>query len=169
MLGLKIEELRKQRELTQAELGKILGFKDSTISQYETNKREPDYKTLQKLADFFSVSVDYLLGRTNNPLMNIEEIFNKISKEKNVPENIKNEALNRIEQAHRELQSKESECISLHDKIDQLPEDKRKLLETITDSFLRETMPPGDDEQSAAGESYLFAPGAKEMVKGTWK
>lgn len=43
------------------ELGKKIGVAESTISQYETGKREPDFETLLKLGEFFNVSVDYLL------------------------------------------------------------------------------------------------------------
>jgi len=53
--------------MTQAELGKILGVGKTTISQYETGTRKPDAETLDKLAGFFAVSVDYLLGRTDDP------------------------------------------------------------------------------------------------------
>ena len=51
------------------ELGEIIGVAESTISQYETGKREPDFETLLKLGEFFNVSVDYLL-RGDNPQNN---------------------------------------------------------------------------------------------------
>ena len=57
----RIRELRKQNGLTMKKLGKELGLAESTISQYETGRREPDLKTLTDLSDFFGVSVDYLL------------------------------------------------------------------------------------------------------------
>jgi len=63
--GKRFKTLRLEKNLTQAELAKILSIGESTISFYESDKREPDYETLQKIADFFNVSVDYLLGRTN--------------------------------------------------------------------------------------------------------
>ena len=59
--------LRKNQNLTMKELGKIIGVAESTISLYETGKREPDIKTLSKLASFFSVSTDYILGITDDP------------------------------------------------------------------------------------------------------
>ena len=61
---MRIKELRKQRGISQTELGEILGVTRSTICQYEQGKRQPDNTTLVKLADFFGVSVDYLLGRS---------------------------------------------------------------------------------------------------------
>ena len=48
-------------------LGDKIGVAESTISQYETGKRQPDHETMCKIADVFNVSVDYLLGRTNSP------------------------------------------------------------------------------------------------------
>ena len=59
----RIRELRKQKGITMKQLGSVLGLAESTISQYETGKREPDLKTLTMLADYFSVTTDYLLGK----------------------------------------------------------------------------------------------------------
>lgn len=55
--------LRKDKGLSMKELGNILGVAESTISLYENNKREPDQAMLLKIAEYFNVSVDYLLGR----------------------------------------------------------------------------------------------------------
>ena len=65
VLGSNIRKLRENRGLTQAQLGEKIGLAESTISLYEAGKREPDNATLARLADFFGVSVDYLLGRTS--------------------------------------------------------------------------------------------------------
>lgn len=59
----RIRDLRKERSLTQAELGSVLKVSSRTIGFYETGERDPDTDTLRKLADFFGVSIDYLLGR----------------------------------------------------------------------------------------------------------
>lgn len=53
--------LRREKGISMKELGKKIGVAESTISQYETGKREPDFETLLKLGEFFNVSVDYLL------------------------------------------------------------------------------------------------------------
>jgi transcriptional regulator with XRE-family HTH domain len=63
--GNRITLLREKHALTQEELARKLGISRSALSHYETNRREPDYETLSKLADMFLVSVDYLLGRTD--------------------------------------------------------------------------------------------------------
>jgi len=66
----RLKELREQRHISQVFLGMELGMSQNTISRYETGAREADYKTLIAFADYFNVSVDYLLGRTDNPHIN---------------------------------------------------------------------------------------------------
>ena len=61
----RIRELRTKRGLTQAQLSKFLNVSDRTVGFYETEERDPDTNTLKKLADFFNVSIDYLLGRSD--------------------------------------------------------------------------------------------------------
>ena len=58
-----IQELRELHGISQTELAKQPGVVRSTICQYEKGNRQPDTATLLKLADFFGVTVDYLLGR----------------------------------------------------------------------------------------------------------
>ena len=60
----RIRELRKQHKMTMKELGAVVGLAESTISQYETGKRQPDNETLLKLGEYFNTSVDNLLGST---------------------------------------------------------------------------------------------------------
>lgn len=59
----RIAELRKKNNMSQAALGKIIGVAQNTICNWENGKREPDFQSIQKLANYFAVSVDYLLGR----------------------------------------------------------------------------------------------------------
>lgn len=63
----RIRELRKENKLTLKQLGDFLGLAESTISQYETGKREPDIKTMVKLSEYFHVSLDYLMGNVSEP------------------------------------------------------------------------------------------------------
>lgn len=65
--GDRLKQLRNEKKLSQQELADKLGINRSTYARYETSATQPDYETLQKLADFFDVSIDYLLGRTDNP------------------------------------------------------------------------------------------------------
>lgn len=59
-----LKSLRKSSGLTQDELANKLDVSRSTIGMYESGAREPDYETLETIADFFNVDTDYLLGRT---------------------------------------------------------------------------------------------------------
>ena len=59
----KIRELRKQNNITQKNLCKKLKISQPTLSGYETGKHQPDNDTLSKIADYFKVSIDYLLNR----------------------------------------------------------------------------------------------------------
>lgn len=59
----RLRELRKQHGLTTTALANIVGCSNPTITHYEKGDRKPDPEMLKKLADYFGVSVDYLLGR----------------------------------------------------------------------------------------------------------
>lgn len=58
-----LRALRTSKNMTQDELAKILRISRSTVGMYEKGDREPDYETLEAIADYFNVSIDYLLGR----------------------------------------------------------------------------------------------------------
>ncbi|MCI8958174.1 MAG: helix-turn-helix domain-containing protein [Lachnospiraceae bacterium] len=68
------KRLRTSSKLTQAEMAEKLGISRSTIGMYETGAREPDFETLEKIADFFNVDIDYLLGRTEKTALLPETI-----------------------------------------------------------------------------------------------
>ncbi|MCC4467627.1 helix-turn-helix domain-containing protein [Limosilactobacillus reuteri] len=63
----RIRELRHKKNMTLKELGNALSMRDNTLSQYENNKREPKLETWRKLANFFNVSVEYLMGLSDQP------------------------------------------------------------------------------------------------------
>ena len=64
---MRLKELRKKRGVSQVKLAMDLNTNQNTISRYETGEREPGIAELIKIADYFHVSVDYLIGRTDNP------------------------------------------------------------------------------------------------------
>lgn len=64
---MRLKELRKARKLTQQRLAIELHMNQNTLSRYETGERQADYRTLILLADYFGVSIDYLLERTDDP------------------------------------------------------------------------------------------------------
>lgn len=61
----RLKQLRKQNSLTQKMLGQNLNLGESTISMYELGEREPNFETLELLADYFNVDIDYLLGKSD--------------------------------------------------------------------------------------------------------
>lgn len=64
---MRLKEIRKSRGITQLKLAMGLNISQNSISRYETGEREADYDTLIRIADYFNVSLDYLLERTDNP------------------------------------------------------------------------------------------------------
>ena len=67
---MRLKELRKKRKISQLKLAMDLNMNQNSISRYENGEREADYATLIKFADYFAVSIDYLLERTENPKIN---------------------------------------------------------------------------------------------------
>ena len=67
---MRLKELRRAKQISQVKLAIDLNLTQNSVSRYETGEREADYKTLIAIADYFNVSIDYLLGRTNNPQIN---------------------------------------------------------------------------------------------------
>ena len=67
---MRLKELRKSRKISQVKLAMDLNMNQNTISRYETGEREPGVTELILLADYFDVSLDYLLGRTDEKKRN---------------------------------------------------------------------------------------------------
>ena len=67
MIFLRLKEIRKSKGLSQIKLAMELNTSQNTISRYENGEREPGIGELIKIADYFNISVDYLLERTDNP------------------------------------------------------------------------------------------------------
>ena len=61
-----LKGLREERNLNQKDVAERLNLSRQSIALYETGKREPNYKTLSMIADFYHVSIDYLFGRVEN-------------------------------------------------------------------------------------------------------
>ena len=76
----RIRDLREDRDLRQVDVAKATGIDQKTLSNYETGKTNPDSEAIIRLADFFNVSADYLLGRKSAP-ENIESSLRKIEAE----------------------------------------------------------------------------------------
>jgi len=67
---MRLKFLRNQKKVSQIKLAMDLNMSQNNISRYENGEREADYATLIKIADYFNVSIDYLLERTDNPEIN---------------------------------------------------------------------------------------------------
>lgn len=65
VFGERLKELRKAKELTQSQLAIKFGVRQGAINKWESGKTEPDFEKLVMLADYFEVSIDYLVGRKN--------------------------------------------------------------------------------------------------------
>lgn len=67
---MRLKEIRKSKGISQLKMAMDLNTNQNTISRYETGEREPGINELIKIADYFNISVDYLLERTDNPHIN---------------------------------------------------------------------------------------------------
>ena len=65
-MNFRLKELRRAHKISQLKLAIDLNMNQNSISRYEKLEREADYETLIKFADYFNVSLDYLLGRTDS-------------------------------------------------------------------------------------------------------
>ena len=68
---MRLKELRKNKNISQIKLSLDLNMSQNTISRYETGEREPGIAELILIADYFDVSIDYLVGRTDKSKTNI--------------------------------------------------------------------------------------------------
>lgn len=76
IIGKRIRLLRQENNYTQEQFGKIFGLVKSTVSLYESGKSNPDDEIKRKIADYFDVSIDWLLGRTEER-STVDKIVNK--------------------------------------------------------------------------------------------
>ncbi|HAE91684.1 MAG TPA: XRE family transcriptional regulator [Tissierella sp.] len=84
MFGEILRNLRKEADITQEELGNIVGVTTSMIGMYETNARKPSYEVLLKIAEYFNVTTDYLLGKSDSKTSN-----NKLAEQEKYIESIR--------------------------------------------------------------------------------
>lgn len=71
--GDRLKRLRESKKLSQQQLADKLNINRSTYARYELNKTQPDYETLQKLAEFYNVSIDYILTGVDTKLTEKDE------------------------------------------------------------------------------------------------
>ena len=73
----RLRSLREQHKISQKDFAEILGVSNVVLSRYENGERKPDYDMLIKIAEYFDVSVDYLLGKSNSVQLSDEEEFKR--------------------------------------------------------------------------------------------
>jgi len=109
-IGKKILELRKENEVTQEQLGKILSVGKTTISNYENEYSTPDAENIAKIAKYFHVSADYILGLTNKKEKDIHNNSN---------ENVTTR--NNLEKIIQDYQNKGNKIMMVGDGINDAP------------------------------------------------
>ena len=85
----RIRDLREDRDMRQSDLAAAVGIDQRTISNYETGKTNPDSDALIKLAEFFGVTIDYLVGRSNYNISTDQERSKLIEKMKKALDELK--------------------------------------------------------------------------------
>lgn len=79
----RIRELREDRDLRQIDVSNATGIDQKTLSNYETGKTNPDSTAIIKLADFFGVTCDYLLGVTERNINDMSDVISELMEIKN--------------------------------------------------------------------------------------
>ena len=73
-----LKQLRTSKNVTQAELAKVIGVSASTIGMYESGEREPNFETEEKIADYFNVSLDMLRGKEETKKIDHKDLMEGI-------------------------------------------------------------------------------------------
>lgn len=122
----RMKDLRNEKNITLEELAKILNTTKSTLSRYENNLRIPNADFINKLAKYFNVSVDYLLGNSDKKEPEIEI---------NVPKEYsdKYKVTSRDKKQYMDHIKKANEAFFMNDEFDE--EDKKEILDTMNEIF----------------------------------
>lgn len=117
MIGKKMQELRKAKKMSTTDVADAIGIKPRTYLSYETGEREPNLSVINAIADYFDVTVDYLLGRECNPKRlnqrdeELEAAFIEVYR--SLPENVRKDILNGIKDTVLSMYSAQPQCISI--------------------------------------------------------
>lgn len=108
-IGDKLKLLRKERGYTQGQVGELIGQERSTIACYETGKRNPDVKTLEKLSALFQVSLDYFSTKSEtDELIELLSRSNSFFSANNISNDSKTKAMNTIMKLYLENATEEN-------------------------------------------------------------
>ena len=146
MLSERLKYLRREKKLSQAALAEAIGVGQSSIASYERDERKPSYEVLCLLADYFEVSTDYLLGRTDVPHMYSHEAadvqggsWQIFSNAKDLPPEGREQVERQIQGAVEDDQQVILQCSS--------QDDLEKLVRQIVAQTLEERDKQNDDGQ----------------------
>ena len=116
MLSNTLKKLREQHKLSQAKVSELLKIPKSTYVTYEYGTREPNIEMIKKLADFYHVTTDYLLGRESSETDTFDQLtneFNMTTLERQIvenyfslPESIRNDLMGFLQRTVEEVQQK---------------------------------------------------------------
>lgn len=87
----RIRDLREDRDLRQIDVSLATGIDQKTLSNYETGKTRPDSDALIRLADFFGVTIDYLVGRNTKSSVSRQEVAARLTRIQKELESIKSD------------------------------------------------------------------------------
>lgn len=105
-LGQNIMLIRKKKNLSQAELGKIIGTSGDVIGRYERGDIKPSIEVVEKIAEAFEVSLDYLVGKTN--IIVDKQIIDRLENITNLPNEKKDYIFNLIDMCLRDFKTKQA-------------------------------------------------------------
>lgn len=145
----RLKELRVSKNLTLEELGEQVNAAKQTVGHWETGYRIPTIDVVMKLANYYGVSLDYLLGATDFPYPLSEKVVNIINQASNPEEIIA--IIQELNQMEKNSQTAEqSGSNEINDLIKDLDEDSIKELKKYADYLkVRQTLDKGDNESSA--------------------
>jgi len=124
MFGDRLKNLRKELNLSQEELGKKFNVNKGSVSNWENDNRNPDFNTLNKIADYFNVSIDYLLGRTDIkgeiPMTNDNKLYELVEKIYIDMQSMKKELNEFREETNNRFDTLETKVDKIESKLDDI-------------------------------------------------
>lgn len=123
ILSKRIRQLRKTKNIQQNEFAKKIGILNVVLSRYESGERRPDQGTLENINDYFSVTTDYLLGRSETPNMSEQDEFHAFANNKE------------LERWYKELPSSDKEDLEALKQMWKIIKKNKKQLEISLRDF----------------------------------
>lgn len=137
MFQLRVKQLREEKGISQAKLAQDIGVTYGAVGNWESGTREPKFETVIKIADYFGVSIDYLLGRTDDPNMASDVIVSTADGKITSLEDagLAREDLDRISGVIEDIRKKYSSSTT-----DEVHEDEPSVLAAHADGITEEEM-----------------------------